>query len=157
MPSLPSSFNLRNEVKYICRTHIKEIFTPPSVIKALDSDFIENASEPSHVSQEHLRFLSKLETGIRLKENGHYEMSLPFKEEGPKLPNHKECTMCRLRCLEKRLQRDNKYYKDYVAFMDDTIARGDAEKVPVEEIDNNPAWYIPHHRVYHPQKPGKSK
>ncbi len=155
MPSLPSSFNLRNEVKYICRTHIKEIVTPTSVIKALKSDFIENASEHSHVSQEDLRFLSKMKTGTRLKENGHYEMPLPFKEDGPKLPYNKDCAMHRLRCLEKILQRDEKYYKDYIAFINETIARGDAEKVPVEEIDNNPAWYIPHHGVYHPQKPGQ--
>lgn len=82
-------------------------------------------------------------------------MPLPFKEDGPKLPNNKECAIHHLRCLEKRLKRDEKYYKDYVAFMDETIVRGDAEKVPVEEIDNHPAWYIPHHGVYHPQKPGK--
>ncbi len=155
VPSLPSSSNLRNEVKYICRTHIKEIVTPTSVIKALESDLIENTSEHSHVSQEDLRFLSKMKTGTRLKENGHYEMPFPFKEDVPKLPDNKGHAMHRLRCIEKRLQRDEKYYKDYVAFMDETIARGDAEKVPVEEIDNNPAWYIPHHGVYHPQKPGQ--
>lgn len=39
--------------------------------------------------------------------------------------------------------------------MSDIISRGDAEKVPEEEIENSPAWYIPHHRVYHPHKPGK--
>lgn len=39
--------------------------------------------------------------------------------------------------------------------MQDIITRGDAEKVPVEELENQPAWYIPHHGVYHPQKPGK--
>lgn len=36
-----------------------------------------------------------------------------------------------------------------------TIERGDAEKVPLEELDKSPVWYIPHHGVYHPQKPGK--
>ncbi len=155
MPSLPSSFNLRNEVKYICRTHIKEIFTPTSVIKALESDFIENASEHSHVSQEDLHFCQKWKHASDSRKMVIYEMTLPFKEDGPKPPNNKECAMHHLRCLEKRLQRDEKYYTDYVACMDETIARGDAEKVPVEEIDNNPAWYIPHHGVYHPQKPGK--
>ena len=24
-----------------------------------------------------------------------------------------------------------------------------------EELDNQPVWYIPHHGVYHPQRPGK--
>lgn len=38
--------------------------------------------------------------------------------------------------------------------MNNMISRGDAEKVPEEEIDNSPAWYIPHHGVNHPQKTG---
>lgn len=39
--------------------------------------------------------------------------------------------------------------------MNDIISRGDAEKVPEDETDGSPEWYIPHHGVYHPQKPGK--
>lgn len=39
--------------------------------------------------------------------------------------------------------------------MDETLAKGDAERVPAEETNKHPAWYIPHHGIYHPQKPGK--
>ncbi|XP_043972835.1 uncharacterized protein LOC122831013 [Gambusia affinis] len=39
--------------------------------------------------------------------------------------------------------------------MNDIITRGDAEKVPEQELDNKTAWYIPHHGVYHPHKPEK--
>lgn len=39
--------------------------------------------------------------------------------------------------------------------MSETISRGDAEKVSKEDVNNSPAWYIPYHGVYHPQKPGK--
>jgi len=38
--------------------------------------------------------------------------------------------------------------------MDEIITR-DAERVPEEDIKKAPALYIPHHGVYHPQKPGK--
>ncbi|XP_073667523.1 uncharacterized protein [Paramisgurnus dabryanus] len=155
IPSLQSSLNLKGEVHYICRTQIKEIITPPNVIKALESDFNEKVAEDSRISQEDLRFLSKMKTSIRHKEDGHYEMPLPFKEDRPNLPNNKGCAIHRLKCLEKRLKRNEKYYRDYVDFMNETIARGDAEKVPAEEADMNPAWYIPHHGVYHPQKPEK--
>lgn len=82
-------------------------------------------------------------------------MPLPFKQDRPNLPNNKSCAAQRLKGLEKRLNRDQKYSSVYVNFMQDIITRGDAEKVPVEELDNQPAWYIPHHGVYHPQKPGK--
>lgn len=37
------------------------------------------------------------------------------------------------------------------------ITNGYAEKVPTEDIDRKDGhvWYIPHHGVYHPQKPDK--
>ncbi len=65
------------------------------------------------------------------------------------------CAEHRLRCLEKRLKKDDQYCKDYVAFMENLIARDDAERVPESEITNQTTWYIPHHGIYHPQKPGK--
>ena len=37
------------------------------------------------------------------------------------------------------------------------IDKGQAERVPDEELDfsDGRVWYIPHHGVYHPQKPDK--
>lgn len=57
--------------------------------------------------------------------------------------------------MKKRFERDKQYHKDYVAVMNETISHGDAVKVSEEDVDNSFAWYIPHHGVYHPQKPGK--
>ncbi|KAJ8404442.1 hypothetical protein AAFF_G00337090 [Aldrovandia affinis] len=155
MPGLQSSSNLTSEVHYVCRTQIKEVVLPADVIKVLESDFVERASEDSHMSQEDLRFLSKMEKGIRLKDDGHYEMPLPFKKGRPNLPDNKVCAIHRLRCLERKLKGNEQYHKDYKTFMDETITRGDAERVPEKDISKTPAWYIPHHGVYHPQKPGK--
>lgn len=103
------------------------------------------------MSQEDLQFSKD----IRQNEDGHYEMPLLFKTERPNLPNNIDCAEYRVKSLEKRLRMNKRYYKDYLAFMTDMIARGDAEKVPEMEISNQPAWYIPHHGVYNPQKPGK--
>ena len=68
---------------YVCRTQIQEVVSPAAVIKVLESDFVERASEDSNISQEDLRFLSRMEKCIRLKENGDYEMQLPFKKDVP--------------------------------------------------------------------------
>ncbi|KAJ8351224.1 hypothetical protein SKAU_G00227000 [Synaphobranchus kaupii] len=148
------SINLRTEVHYVSRIKVKEV-TPSDIIKVLESDFSERAREDNPISQEDLKFLSNLRENIKQKDNGHYEMPLPFREERPKLPNNKTSATHRLNCLERRLRKDQRYYRDYVTFMDDIISRGDAERVPEEEINSSPAWYIPHHGVYHPQKPGK--
>lgn len=81
MPGLQSPSNLTSEVHYVCRTQVKEVVSPAYVIKVLESDFVKRSLEDGHICQEDLRFLSKMERGIRLKDNGHYAMPLPFKNE----------------------------------------------------------------------------
>ncbi|KAI2644104.1 Isoleucine--tRNA ligase [Labeo rohita] len=85
----------------------------------------------------------KLREGIRQKEGGHFEPPLPFKTDTPSLPDNKQCAVHRFTSLEQRLRRDKQ------------SIRGDDERVPRSELENQPVWYIPHHRVYHPHKPGK--
>ena len=47
-------------------------------------------------------------------------------------------------------------YNDYKRFMAYIIDEGYARKVPVDlQKSSNVKWYIPHHGVYHPHKPGK--
>ncbi|XP_019727407.1 uncharacterized protein LOC109516990 isoform X3 [Hippocampus comes] len=125
MPSIKSSSNLSSEVHYVNRTQIKEIVSPADVIKMLESDFVEKASEDIKMSQEDIRFMTKLKESIKHKDNGHYEMPLPFKTEKPDLPNNKECAIHRLRCLERKLRRNKQYYMDYKKFMEEIIAHGD--------------------------------
>ncbi|XP_043977226.1 uncharacterized protein LOC122833589 [Gambusia affinis] len=151
----PPSDQLSKEVHFICHTQVKEVFMPSDVIKVLESDFNERKVEDSHLSQEDLRFISIMENGVKIQEDGHCELPLPFKEDRPILPNNKNCAEHRLKCLKKRFGKDKQYHSDYVKFMNETIECGDAVKVPPEELHKHPAWYIPHHGVYHPQKPGK--
>lgn len=146
---------LKSEVHFVFRIKVKEMLTPADMLKIFESDFIERNGEDVAMSQEDLRFLAKLKQGIKQKNDGHFEMPLPFKGEKPPLPSNKICAEHRLQCLKRRFKKDEQYHKDYSAFMTDIIARGDVEKVPDGEINNQPAWYIPHHGVYHPQKPGK--
>ncbi|KAK7925240.1 hypothetical protein WMY93_007550 [Mugilogobius chulae] len=150
-----SAEQLSTEVRYICRTQVKEVVSPIDVIKVLESDFNERKVEDSHFSQEDLRFISIMEEGVKMQADGHCELPLPFKEDRPSLANNRSCAEHRLKCLKKRFEKDKQYHKDYTEFMKETIERGDAEKVPSEDLDKSPAWYIPHHGVYHPQKPGK--
>ena len=84
-------------------------------------------------------------------------MPLPLKEEGLKLPNNRTLALSRLERLRQRLKRDRKYRDHYEAFMKEMIDKGQAERVPDDELHltNGRVWYIPHHGVYHPQKPDK--
>ena len=82
---------------------------------------------------------------------------MPLNKEGLNLPNNRTLALSRLEGLKQRLERDRKYREHYEAFMKEMIDKGQAEKVPDEELHllNGRVWYIPHHGVYHPQKPNK--
>lgn len=97
-PYLQSPANLTSEIRYICRTQVKELVTPPDVIKVLESDLNERTIEDAH-----LRFMSIMEEEIKIKADG--EMSLPFKEDRPSLPDNSRCANHRLKCLRKILER----------------------------------------------------
>ena len=101
--------------------------------------------------------MKKMTDGVHQREDSHYELPLPFKQDPVKLPNNKEVALSRLGKLKGRLKHDSRYQKDYLAFMAEIIDRGYAERVPAEDIplNNNQVWYIPHHGVYHPKKPEK--
>ena len=108
-------------------------------------------------SQNDLQFLATLRNGIHQLEDGHYEMPLPFKEKNPKLPDNKSLALHRLNQLKRRMNSDENYANDYIAFMRDVIDKGYAKRVPESEIraQNGSVNYIPHHGVYNPKKPGK--
>lgn len=80
-PHLQTSKKLTNEVKYICRTQVKELISPPDVLRMLEYHFSERRVEDANLSQEDLRFLTIMEEGIKIKADGHCEMPLPFKKD----------------------------------------------------------------------------
>ena len=104
------------------------------------------------MSQEDIKFLKITKDGIHLIEDGHYEMPLPLRDEKVDLPRNKKLAEIRLKHLQRRFDKSPNYKRDYVAFMNDLIKKGYAERAPKE---CEKAWYIPHHGVYHPKKPGK--
>ena len=88
-------------------------------------DFSEKrADKQGTLFQNELHFVKKMEEGTRHTGDGHYEMSLPFRSNTPKLPNNKSQALCRLKRLKTRMENDMKYRQDYMAFMQDIIEKG---------------------------------
>ena len=77
-----------------------------------------------------------MQEGIHQRNDGHYEMPLPLKNDNIELPNNKELALSRLMKLKQRLKSDTQYRKDYVDFMQENIKNGIAEKVPKEEVSD---------------------
>ncbi|KAK3749896.1 hypothetical protein QZH41_005809 [Actinostola sp. cb2023] len=153
----------RTKTCFVVPTQTKEVVNPFQVKRMFDQDFSEaNTNKSVALSQDDRKFLAKVKEGIRHDIDGHYEMPLPLRDPSVKLPNNRDVVLRRLLQLKKKLiKADNQYRDHYVAFMDKVIKSGYAEKVPqvksdsTHKPDGNHVWYIPHHGVYHPKKPGK--
>ena len=77
------------------------------------------------------------------------------KREPPCLENNKPQAEYRLQLLKRRLQNDLPLKEKYRDFMDKLFDKGYAKKVSNEDLLLNERWYLPHHPVFHPQKPDK--
>lgn len=142
---------------FVHRVAVKEIPVPSTtdILRVLESDFNERNYEDKHVSQEDVHFLQFLSDNIKQREDRHYMMPLPFKSSNPpSLPNNKRLATVRLQHLKRKLKANEQYHSHYISFMEDIICKGDAELAP-KVPEGEPVWYIPHHGVYHPRKPGK--
>ena len=140
------------------RAQVKEIMINPSMFNQMfELDFSERRKEEQPLSYEDKMFIKKVKKGIHQREDGHYEIPLPFKDDEVKLPNNKGQALSRLSKLKQRFLRDKKYQTDYLTFMNGIIASNYAELVPQEEmeLDDGRIWYLPHHGVYHHRKPDK--
>ena len=107
----------------------------------------------SSMSQEDKRALDIMNETAKL-ENGHYEIALPWKINPPCLDNNKIVAQHRLSLLKKRLLKDQDLFTKYKSCIDDLLQKGYAKKAPESDIPGK-TWYLPHHAVFHPAKPGK--
>ena len=86
-----------------------------------------------------------------------YEVGMLWSEPEPNLPNNYSSALGQLYSLERRFQRDPKLKNLYQHSIDT-----DVQKVFVKVLDGSEAkgtfgkeWYLPHHPVLNPNKPGK--
>ena len=154
--------------RIVLRTRIKErvvpvqdenksdiTFTPTDVAYMMELEFVFRSAGQS-LSQNDIKFLEVIHSGIHTMENGHYEMPLPIKEPpgGIILPNNRNAALKCLEQLTKRLGNDKVAHENYSNFMEKMILQGHAEEVPRELLnrDDGQVWYVPHHAVTHAKK-----
>ena len=87
--------------------------------------------------------------------DGHYQLALPWKPGAPSLDNNRTIAESRLNNLKKRFDKNPDLHENYAAVIHDYLEKGYAGKVDVREMESEASWYLPHHAVVHPRKPGK--
>lgn len=110
------------------------------------------------MSVEDKRAIAVMESSAKMVD-GHYQIALPWREQVPNLSNNRVMAERRLDMLKKRFLQDAELFEKYKATVGDYICKGHAARVPENELDakGKPLWYLPHHPVFNPNKPGKTR
>ena len=107
-------------------------------------------------SREQARFIDLVSTSIRHCEDTHYEIALPLRSREICLPSNRSQAEQRAHYLKRKLNKNPEFLTKYCQFMTTMLENGHAEKVPnTEKPKKGKMWYIPHHGVYHKDKPEK--
>ena len=95
-----------------------------------------------------------LEKGICFK-NGHYEVSMLWRDSNVHLKNNKDLAVQRLEIPEKGLIKNPDKAKQYTDTIRKYLELGHATKLSTTGSTNNMTYYIPHHYVTNPNKQSK--
>ena len=126
--------------------------SPRDVINMLERDFKDDGNSIPSISQDDRKFLDATSRRKQL-EDGRYEVPMPFKEESIiDLECNIQMADMRLQYLKRKMERNPDFRDHYIEFMNENIQLNFCEEVPLNEINDRPAWYIPHHGVYHKVK-----
>ena len=80
--------------------------------------------------------------------NGKYEVSLPWKDSHPMLPDNFQLSKKQLDGLIKRLRHDSEVLREHDYIIQSQRSQGIVEEVnPQEESTNGQIHYLPHHAV----------
>ncbi|KAI5636523.1 pao retrotransposon peptidase domain-containing protein [Phthorimaea operculella] len=109
---------------------------------------IESVPEKPILSPEDQRCEEIFVKTHRRLDSGRYVVSLPFRDGEPSLGESRHLAMARLRSVERRFVRDDKFRQMYTDFMDDYLESDHMELV-TEEIKGNHC-YIAHSGVLRP-------
>ena len=108
-------------------------------------------------SKEDRRAQDILESTTTKIEDNRYETGLLWKTDNVSLPDSKTMATRRLHGTEKRLKGSPEKAAAYQATIDSYLEKGHAKKLTKDEINDtrHRRWFLPHHAVTNPNKPGK--
>ena len=87
-----------------------------------------------------------------------YQVGMLWADDESSLPNNYFSALVQLKSLERRLEKTPELKASYAQTIKDDFEKGyivQVDKSDCFRIDNPREWYLPHHPVFHPHKPGK--
>ena len=156
LTTLDASTNQVSKHHFASERNIDETISIKQMLsKMYDSEFTEAYNDKTSLSQEDRKFMDLMESNCQVIK-GRYQLPLPFRDNNVVMPFNKAMAVQRSNSLRHRLKKNPKFYTDYVAFMNNLMIKGYAQECEIESSGSEwNGWFIPHHGVYHPNKPDK--
>ena len=112
--------------------------------------YVKSQAKKEHEAEQMLQ-KSTVFTGER------YQVGVLWSEPDPKLPVNYSAALGQLYSLERRFQRDPELKLMYQQTIDTDVEKGFVNILNESEVKGTPGkeWYLPHHPVLNPNKPGK--
>lgn len=119
-------------------------------------NFGTNILEENGKSKEDERAMKILENTIKRVGN-HFEIGLLWKNKETKLPDSKGVALNRLKCMERKMDKNANFAAKYCEKIEEYLKKGYVKKLsPAEAAYESPkTWYLPHFGVINPNKPDK--
>ena len=121
----------------------------------LCTDVVDTNFNNNQLSRDQTRFLNFVSTSIRHLDNQHYEIALPVRNSEIQLPLNRTMAEQRACYLKRKFLKNPAFFEHYKTFVNDMLVKNYAERVEGVKDPPGKTWYIPHHGVYHPNKPQK--
>ncbi|XP_042887381.1 uncharacterized protein LOC122263122, partial [Penaeus japonicus] len=87
----------------------------------------------------------------------HHQLPIPFRDISPTFPDNWGMARRRLNSLKTRLEKDTQLRLCYTKEIQDLLSKGFAEAVRDTTRLRSNAWYLPHHPVFNPNRPEKTR
>ena len=100
---------------------------------------------------------SQLLKSIVAIDGSRYAVGMLWAEESIMLPDNYYSSLVQLKSFEKRLAKDPHLRNQYSKTIEDDLSKGYVIQIPPHNFSNRSIreWYLPHHSVVNPNKPGK--
>jgi hypothetical protein len=136
----PTEELLLRQVEKLWETDSFPIVTPVKPLESAEDQLARN----------------KLDASIKF-DGTRFEVGLPWISDKVTLPDNYLPVLRRLYSVEHKFSRDSAFAEKYAAVIDDYISKGFAKPLKKSELTGTFGrnWYLPHHGVVNPQKPGK--
>jgi hypothetical protein len=120
-----------------------------------NTEFSDLDDSPAH-SVDDQKALEFVQGSMKIV-NNHLEIGLPWRANKALLQNNRSIAVRRLDGLEKRFTKDPQLFEEYKRVIQNHFDRGYAESIDRTVVldSTTPRWYLPHHPVINPRKPGK--